>query len=658
MTTPELFAQDEDVTHDKMQMQRSEKTKWPDGPDNKKDGEKKKKKRKKEHKTHKKEQKEEAESETEPWAKNEEIETETETCVKKDKGIEKQKKKKAKLSEGIDGDNYERGPDGGKEKKKKKQKTEDSRDNSLYIKKEKKKKKTKYVEGGSQENVHEGGDGLTENEDIGDPSERLSPKGSSNYERGSDGGKEKMKKKKKQKTEDSKESSSHIKEEKKRKKTKYVEGGSQEKVHGGGTGLTENEDIGRPSEKLSPKGSSNRKRGRDEGKEKKKKKQKTEDSRDNSLSIKKEKKKKKKTKNVEGASQEKVREGEAGLTENEDVVGPSERPSPKGSSKKVRFSEDVEIFPIDDGNSRKKTKQEDDGKSRRSTKQEDDGLIRGKRFSKEEDEIVKMAVMQYIHEHGLGEEGLKKVLKCREFPELKNCWKDIGKSLPYRPYLSVYYRAHILFERDESRKWTPEEYEIVRKFHEKYGSDWKGLADALGKHRFHVKDTWRRIKLTNMKKGRWTQDEYQKLFDLVNTDLRNKVSEEKISKHGMLRDNICWGAISDKLATRSNALCCMKWYRQLTSPMVAEGEWEDVDDYRLVDALSSLDAVSIEDVEWDQLLEHRDGDICRKRWSQMIKHIGDNGNKSFSEQVELLSKRYSIDVLEAREAFDDAPIVD
>ncbi|KAG7028641.1 Cyclin-D-binding Myb-like transcription factor 1 [Cucurbita argyrosperma subsp. argyrosperma] len=573
MTTPELFAQDEDVTHDKMQMQRSEKTKWPDVPDTKNDVEKKKKKRKKEHKTHKNEQKEETESETEPWAKNEEIETETETCVKKDKEMEKQKKKKAKL---------------------------------------------------------------------------LSPKGSSNYERGPDGGKEKMKKKKKQKTEDSKESSSHIKEEKKRKKTKYVEGGSQEKVHGGGTGLTENEDIGGPSERLSPdEGSSNRKRGPDGGKEKKKKKQKTEDSRDNSLHIKNEKK----------LRMLKVREGGAGLTENEDVVGPSERPSPKGSSKKVRFSEDVEIFPIADGKSRKKTKQEDDGKSRKNTKQEDDGLIRGKRFSKEEDEIVKTAVMQYIHEHGLGDEGLKKVLKCREFPELKNCWKDIGKSLPYRPYLSVYYRAHILFERDESRKWTPEEYEIVRKFHEKYGSDWKGLADALGKHRFHVKDTWRRIKLTNMKKGRWTQDEYQKLFDLVNTDLRNKASEEKISKHGMLRDNICWGAISDKLATRSNALCCMKWYRQLTSPMVAEGDWEDVDDYRLVDALSNLDAVSIEDVEWDQLLEHRDGDICRKRWSQMVKHIGDNGNKSFSEQVELLSKRYSIDVLEAREAFDDAPIV-
>lgn len=493
MTTSELIAQDEEVTHTKMQMQTMKNTKEPDGSD-KNDEEKKKKKKKKkkqkEHKIQEDEQKEEIESDTEHRVKNEEIESEAEPCVKKDD--EMQKKKKAKLPEGIDENNCKSGPDSGREKKKKKQNTEDSKESSRHITKEKKRKKTKSVEDGSLEKVREGGAGSREHEEISSPPERLSP---------------------------------------------------------------------------------------------------------------------------------------------------------KGSSKKVKFSEDVEIFPLVDVESSGKTKQ-------------DDGLIRGKRFSKEEDEIVKMAVLQYIEEHALGDEGLKKVLHCKEFPEVKNCWKDIGKAIPYRPYLSVYYRAHILFERDETRKWTPEEYELVRKFHDKHGSDWKVLAEVLGKHRVHVKDTWRRIKLPNMKKGQWTQDEYQKLFDLVNKDLRLKAYEEKRSKHGMLRDNICWGAISDKLSTRSTALCCQKWYGQLTSPMVAEDEWADVDDYRLIDALSSLDACSIEDVEWDQLLEHRSGDVCRKRWSQMVKHIGDNGNKSFSEQVEVLSERYSIDVLDAREAYDNAPIVD
>ncbi|KDO60184.1 hypothetical protein CISIN_1g035712mg, partial [Citrus sinensis] len=228
----------------------------------------------------------------------------------------------------------------------------------------------------------------------------------------------------------------------------------------------------------------------------------------------------------------------------------SEGSAQKERSKKVSFSNDVQVFPSSDAKNGK-----------------DDGFVRGKRFSKEEDEMIKRAVMNYIETHGLGEEGLNMVLHCRSHPEVKHCWKEIGSALPWRPYDSIYYRAHIIFQRDENRKWTPEELELVRKFHEKHGSNWKMLANALGKHRFHVKDAWRRVRLPNQKKGQWSQEEYQKLFDLVNMDLRMRALEEKKTKHGMLRDNISWEAISDKLATRSNAICCMKWYDQLTSPM-------------------------------------------------------------------------------------------
>ena len=319
----------------------------------------------------------------------------------------------------------------------------------------------------------------------------------------------------------------------------------------------------------------------------------------------------------------------------------SEGSAQKERSKKVSFSNDVQVFPSSDVKNGK-----------------DDGFVRGKRFSKEEDEMIKRAVMNYIETHGLGEEGLNMVLHCRSHPEVKHCWKEIGSALPWRPYDSIYYRAHIIFQRDENRKWTAEELELVRKFHEKHGSNWKMLADALGKHRFHVKDAWRRVRLPNQKKGQWSQEEYQKLFDLVNMDLRMRALEEKKTKHGMLRDNISWEAISDKLATRSNAICCMKWYDQLTSPMVAEGKWADTDDFHLVNALSSLDACCMDDVDWDNLVEHRSGTLCQKRWNQMVKHLGTDGNKSFPEQVEILSTRYSPDVLEAREAHNSKPAVD
>ncbi|KAG5249675.1 myb family transcription factor family protein [Salix suchowensis] len=345
-------------------------------------------------------------------------------------------------------------------------------------------------------------------------------------------------------------------------------------------------------------------------------------------------KRKKKAKSLENHSKEKSSERVTEMEEDAETTHSSEKSSSKVASKRVSFCEDVEIFPSSD-----------------------DGLVRGKRFSHEEDEKVKEAVLNYINVHGLGADGLNMVLNCVKHPAIKHCWKEIGAALPWRPRESVYYRAHILFERDQNSSWTPEEYDLIRKFHEKHGSDWKTLAEALGKHRFHVKDTWRRIKLINMKKGKWSQDEYQFLFDSVNLDLRLKAFDERKTKHGMLRDNISWTAISEKLETRTDALCCQKWYDQLTSPMVAEGKWLDTDDYRLLMELYDLDACCMEDVDWDCLLEHRSGDLCRKRWNQMVKHLGDHRNKSFAEQVDVLIKRYCPDVLDAREAYNSKPAV-
>ncbi|CAN0829038.1 hypothetical protein LINGRAPRIM_LOCUS2874 [Linum grandiflorum] len=80
----------------------------------------------------------------------------------------------------------------------------------------------------------------------------------------------------------------------------------------------------------------------------------------------------------------------------------------------------------------------------------------------------------------------------------------------------------------------------------------------------------------------------------------------------MLRDNISWTSISDKLETRNFAICCQKW----------------------------------------------SGEVCRKRWNEMVKHLGDCKNKLFSEQVDILAKRYCSDVLEAREAYYSKPVVD
>ncbi|XP_015085729.1 uncharacterized protein LOC107028977 [Solanum pennellii] len=315
------------------------------------------------------------------------------------------------------------------------------------------------------------------------------------------------------------------------------------------------------------------------------------------------------------------------------------------TEKRVRFSDNVQFFhPISDPSNER----------HENNKQE---LLLGKYFTQEEDEIVKDAVCRYIEVYNLGDEGLQKVLNSKSYPKLRGCWKEIGKAIPYRPFTAVYHRAQRLFRMGEKRKWTEEEYGMLRKFQGAHGNKWTLLANELGKHPDHVGNAWDRIKLENRKRGQWDQEEVQKLFDLVNTDLQLKLSEERKSRHGMLRDNICWSSISDNLSTRISHHCCNKWYRQLTSSMVVAGEWADTDDYRLIAALFELDASCIEDVDWDNLLSHRHGDLCRKRWKEMVRQISQHENKSFDALVEVLAKRYRPDLVGAREVWDSKPLV-
>lgn len=309
----------------------------------------------------------------------------------------------------------------------------------------------------------------------------------------------------------------------------------------------------------------------------------------------------------------------------------------KSKLKSVSFSGEDEVFPFTE-----------DYMDRRYEEYDESQLVRGKRFSKEEDQQIRDAVENYIMRNQLGENGLQMVLKCRTHPNVRGCWKEIGAALPWRPSLSVYKRAHILYEMSEKRGFSEEEMEVIRKFHAESGPQWKQLAEVLGKHRIHIKDAWRRIRLANEKKGHWSQDEYQTLFNLVNLDLRIKAFKERKSENVMIRENISWEAISDKISTRSMSSCCHKWYDQLRSPLVARGVWADSDDYRLLDALQKQDACNVEDVDWDNLLDQRSGDVCRIRWDEMVRHIGEHRERTFIERVDVLTKRYCADMPQYR----------
>ncbi|CAN6920574.1 unnamed protein product [Brassica oleracea var. botrytis] len=238
----------------------------------------------------------------------------------------------------------------------------------------------------------------------------------------------------------------------------------------------------------------------------------------------------------------------------------------KGETGKRKRDDDCDLGAEEKSKKKKKKKLILVSKKKRKKPSE---LVRGKRFTKEEDELIKKGVLEYVEANFLGDQGINMVMNCKSHPKVKGCWKEITQALPWRPHCGVY--------------------------------------------------------------------------------------KQKRSQHGMLRDNIPWTAISDQLRTRDHTVCCQKWYHQLTSSMVSKGLWANVDDYRLLDELVNLDAACVDDVDWDDLLDNRDGDACWSRWNQMVRHIGLPGTKKFAEHVEVLSQRYCSDIAEDREDFDNRP---
>ncbi|XP_047047176.1 DNA-binding protein REB1-like isoform X1 [Lolium rigidum] len=433
-------------------------------------------------------------------------------------------------------------------------------------------------------------------------------------------------------------------EDKKRKKKHPVvlEKSSQTK----NTSKDENGEIkerGKEGDKSSPELSENVSAGRAEaevdGKNDRKKKKSKDGTRDGIKEKVKAAQSKNKGKRVSFADTTEVFRTEAGDGEGNEGGKKKKKKAAqlKNKGKRVSFADSEEVFGIGGG---------DNGEGGSS---DESKFVHGQRFSPEENATLMEAIRDFIEMKQLGEKGFEMIQSSRKHKELRGCWYVIGKCLPHRPHQAIYSRARVLLSRSDQRKWTQEEKEHIRRFVQNNGTEWKTLARELGKCDIHVKDTWRRIKSENLKKGHWTQDEHQKLFDMVNLDLRIKAHQIKDPDNRKLRDNISWEEISDKLTTRNHKNCCMKWYNTLASPMVRKGIWADVDDYLMVEALQKDDAVCVEDVDWDSLLDHRSGEVCRQRWNQIVRGIGGHREKPFIEQVEVLSRRYCPEMIEYRQ---------
>ena len=72
-------------------------------------------------------------------------------------------------------------------------------------------------------------------------------------------------------------------------------------------------------------------------------------------------------------------------------------------------------------------------------------------------------------------------------------------------------------------KWSPEEDERLRQLVGEKGSKWKEISLSLRRLPEGCRDRWRELKLGASKQhGRWSEEETQRLRDLVNDYLARK----------------------------------------------------------------------------------------------------------------------------------------
>ncbi|GAQ91283.1 hypothetical protein KFL_007580010, partial [Klebsormidium nitens] len=250
-------------------------------------------------------------------------------------------------------------------------------------------------------------------------------------------------------------------------------------------------------------------------------------------------------------------------------------------------------------------------------------------FSKEEDEIIRAAVAEYIEERNLGEDGIEKLLNTRKHKEVQGAWLEIARCLPERSVKRVHARAcRLLHGGNYKGRWSREEEERLQTLHAQLGPKWVQIGSMMGRLPDACKDKWRIIGVTDKKKGQWSPKESEQLSRLVQESLSQKrirTSVERVVDGRQVRDDIDWTAISARMGVRTANQCLRHWYDVLAPGMVRTGtgveEWGGEDDQLMLQRIVESGATSEPEVEWASLLPHRDGTACRKRWRMMIKHL-------------------------------------
>ena len=279
----------------------------------------------------------------------------------------------------------------------------------------------------------------------------------------------------------------------------------------------------------------------------------------------------------------------------------------------------------------------------------------GQRFgqwSTLEVEQMKRSLEKWANEHGLAEDFMngnyeflfnhrqKQGGKGAHLPlSERRAFIEVARETPTRNAKQIYgWILRNMDKKSKSGKWQKEETEALLEQYTKLGPKWSKIAEIVGRPASACRDKWRLAKGGEHKKsGHWSQEETDKLCELVKEHFRQRGAEAGCgpgtgNEHLSLRDNINWVTISAKMGTRNEQACLQRWY-QISPPMTSTGEWDVEQDYEMLNNVIKYRSMTAEAVPWASTVRGRDLSRIMRRWKLLSSKISGHVDMAFRELV-------------------------
>jgi len=189
------------------------------------------------------------------------------------------------------------------------------------------------------------------------------------------------------------------------------------------------------------------------------------------------------------------------------------------------------------------------------------GTIRTGKYSAEETEAVKIAVVGYCAFKQISVARL--CSECDHKAELKGAWMEIAKRLPHRSVQSVYRHGLRQLHPFKRGTWSEDEVQILIGSVAQYGKKWATIQTKLNRSADSCRDKYREID-DMFVRGRWKENETEQLKRLIREYLRVDPRAD-IKALGKMVDTerikIPWSVISKQMGKRSRLSCFKKWQK-------------------------------------------------------------------------------------------------